>query len=559
MRKILFGVSATTLALLYGLLVLILLIIFQVTGVPLLTSLIVSAIVLFIQFLISPFLTDLTQRWFYRTKFGIEMPPYLRAFIEQVCREQNMKYPKMGFIDDGAPNAFTYGHTKNNARIVLTRGIFDLLTEDEVKAVVAHELGHAAHYDMLLMTVAELVPMVLYAIARGLIDSLQTTASNASDSDDSKAALGQVALAAIAYLFYIIAQYIVLWFSRTREYFADEFSVQATKNPEALSRALIQIGFGLSTHADIAAANTAEKKKKRRAMSANSVNAMGIFDTKASKSLAVSCFKDGQIDKSHIKNAMKWELWNTWAKWYELNSTHPLISKRLQAIDKLAPQYGQEPFVRFDLEKPESYLDDFLREICISSLPGLAFLGAAAVGAVAYFNEQHTLLWVSAGLLVLSAVFSLLKYRFTHPDKEYHDATVAGLLGEPKVSGIRSIPCELKGTIIGRGDPGCIFNEDFVLQDDTGIIFLDYNQPLFILNKIFALFKSKENIDHTAVIRGWYRRSPVPYIELYTMEVGGKTKKIFTYGVGRVLRWIYLILAIASFGAVYYLLNGGIL
>ena len=558
MRKILFGVSATTLALLYGLLVLVLLIVFEISGVPLITALIVSAIVLFIQFLISPFLTDLTQRWFYKTKFGVELPPYLRSFIEQVCMEQNMKYPKIGFIDDGAPNAFTYGHTKNNARIVLTRGIFDLLTEDEVKAVVAHELGHAAHYDMLLMTVAELVPMVLYAIARALIDGLQSTALESSDSDDTKSAIVQVAVAAIAYVLYIVAQYIVLWFSRTREYFADQFAVEATKNPEALSRALIQIGFGLSTHAEIAAANTAEKKKRRK-MSAGSVNAMGIFDTKASKSLAVSCFKDGQIDKSHIKNAMKWELWNTWAKWYELNSTHPLISKRLQAIDQMAPQFGQEPFVRFDLEKPESYLDDFLREIGISILPGLAFIAALAVGAVSYFTERFTLLWVAAGLLVLSAVFSLLKYAFTHPTKEYHDATVAGLLGEPKVSGIRSIPCELKGTIIGRGDPGCIFNEDYVLQDDTGIIFLDYNQPLFILNKIFALFKSKENIDRTAVIRGWYRRSPVPYVELYTMEANGKTKKIFTYGFGKVMRWIYLILAIASFAGVYYLLNGGII
>ena len=157
MRKILFGVSAATLALLYGLLVLILLIVFELTGVPLGTALIASAVVLFIQFLISPFLTDLTQRWFYKTRFGAEIPAYLQEFIEQVCQEQHMKYPKIGLIDDGAPNAFTYGHMKNNARIVLTRGVFDLLTEDEVKAVTAHELGHAVHYDMLLMTTAHVL------------------------------------------------------------------------------------------------------------------------------------------------------------------------------------------------------------------------------------------------------------------------------------------------------------------------------------------------------------------------------------------------------------------
>ena len=551
MRKILFGVSAATLALLYGLLVLILLIVFELTGVPLGTALIASAVVLFIQFLISPFLTDLTQRWFYKTRFGAEIPAYLQEFIEQVCQEQHMKYPKIGLIDDGAPNAFTYGHTKNNARIVLTRGIFDLLTEDEVKAVTAHELGHAVHYDMLLMTMAELVPMILYAIFRALVNGTKSTVGSSNDSDDSKAAAAEAALAAIAYVLYIISQYIVLWFSRTREYFADQFSVEATGDPEALSRALIQIGFGMSTHEEIAEGG---KKGRQRAINASSTNTLGIFDSKASKALTVSCFVNGEIDKSHIKNAMKWELWNTWAKWYELNSTHPLISKRLQAIDRLAPQFGKMPFIDFDLVKPESYFDDFLREIGISLLPVITFLGALVVGAVFWVGDDTEKLWIAAALLVLSAVFSLLKFRFTHPNKEYYEANTAGLLGEPKVSGIRSIPCELRGTVIGRGDPGCIFNEDYVLQDETGIIFLDYSQPLFILNKIFAIFKSKQNIDRFTVVKGWYRRSPVPYVELYKMEVDGRTVKCFTYGFGLTIRWIWLVLTAAALAAALILL-----
>ena len=546
MKKILFGASAATFALLYGMLILILLIVFELTGVPLITSVIISAAVLLIQFLISPFLTDLTQRWFYKTRFDVVYPPYLREFIEQVCREQNMKFPKLGLIDDGAPNAFTYGHTKNNARVVLTRGIFELLTEDEVKAVVAHELGHAAHYDMLLMTMVELVPLVLYAIYRGMLEGMKSSVGG--DKDDNSAAAVMAGLAALAYLLYIIAQYIVLWFSRTREYYADAFAVEATKNPEALSRALIQIGFGLSTHEE-----KTDAKGKRRRLTANSTNAMGIFDTKASKSLVVSCFVDGEINKAHIKNAMKWELWNTWAKWYELNSTHPLISKRLQAIDKLAPQFGKEPFVRFDLQKPESYLDDFLREIFISIMPSLAAAAAVIIAGIRFLQEQPDKLWLPALLLVLAAVLSILKYRFTHPNKEYHESNVVGLLGEPKVSGVRSIPCELRGEIIGRGDPGCIFNEDFVLQDDSGIIFLDYNQPLFILNKIFAIFKAKENIDRHAVIKGWYRRSPVPYVELYTMEVEGKTKKIYTYGFGWGWRITFLVLTLILLAAAFFM------
>ena len=78
-------------------------------------------------------------------QFDENLPEYLDIFIRESCEKHNMQYPRIGFIDDGSPNAFTYGRTKNDARVVITRGILDLLTEDEVKAVVAHELGHANH------------------------------------------------------------------------------------------------------------------------------------------------------------------------------------------------------------------------------------------------------------------------------------------------------------------------------------------------------------------------------------------------------------------------------
>lgn len=61
------------------------------------------------------------------------MPDYLKQFISESCEKHNMKYPKIGFINDGSSNAFNYGRTKNDARVVLTRGILDLLTEDKLR------------------------------------------------------------------------------------------------------------------------------------------------------------------------------------------------------------------------------------------------------------------------------------------------------------------------------------------------------------------------------------------------------------------------------------------
>ena len=531
----LLGASIITFAVLYGLLAVILVVVFILVEVPVWLAFAIVIAVIVIQFLIAPWLTDLMQRFFYKTDFEARIPPYLEKFIRETCAEHGVKYPKIGIIYDGAPNAFTYGRTKSDARIVLTQGIFNLLDEEEVKAVVAHEIGHIVHYDMAIMTMIQVVPMMLYLVYSVL------TPSNSSSKDN-----GVVAVVGLcAFVLYIITQYIILWLSRVREYYADEFSAEVTRNPNALSGALINIGFGLSTH----------PKDKDAKVSASGQSTLGIFDSKNSKSMVVSCYNDGKIDKSRIKSAMKWELWNTWAFWYELGSTHPLTSKRIFRLGKLATAQGQEPYVNFDLKKPESFVDDFLRELFIDIMPWLGFL-AAGIAAVFYLQDAPYIgemqLLIPLGIaLAVSGVLSCLKYLFTHPRKTYYEANTAGLLSEVKVSMVKSIPAELKGTIIGRGNPGCIFDENFVIRDETGILFLDYNQPLWIINKVFALFKLPEYFNKTVTVHGWYRRSMVPFMELYSFEVDGQVKKCFTYGFGWGWRFaiivIGIVLAVAGF------------
>jgi heat shock protein HtpX len=240
---------------------------------------------------------------------------------------------------------------------------------------------------------------------------------------------------------------------------------------------------------------------------------------------------------------MKWDLWNPWATVYELNSTHPLISKRLQALAKQSPSYGQEPFVLFDLVKPESYLDDFAKEVFIDFLPWVSFLIGLALFFAISAGKNYNYIGL---LLVVPMAASLYKYGYTHPKKAFAPNDVRGLLGEVKVSGITSIPCEVTGKIIGRGNPGCVFNEDFVIRDESGIVLLDYDQPLFLVNKIFALFKSPQYFDKTVTARGYYRRSPVPYIQLKELVIDGEVKKCHSITFGWVWRWALFALAIVG-------------
>ena len=541
MKSKLLAISTFTLVGLYALLSVIILGVCLFTGTNMLIGLGISIIVLIIQFLIAPWLTDLSMKWFYKAKFGAEIPSYLNEFVDGICTKYNMKKPRFAIIDDGAPNAFTYGRTKNDARVVLTRGIFELLNEEEVKAVVGHELGHVVHYDMLFMTVAQLVPLILYFIYQVLVD---TDNNRNSNNNGGYAQL----IGIIAYVLYIISQYVILWLSRTREYYADEFSGEETKNPNALASALVKIGFGLTVNSDSGEEEVDEKGKKKKKRSTKNIGALGIFDSKTSKSLIVSS-NNNVDDKVSIKNAMKWEMWNPWAFIYQLQSTHPLISKRLLAISAKSKDYGQEPYIVFDLEQPESYVDDFFAELVIKYSPSLAFIIGIVLFIVFMALDNTNLSFICLGALgILGTIFLFIRFKRSHKSG-YLPKTIRDLLGEVKVSGVTSVACELEGTVIGKGDPGCIFNEDFTIKDSTGIMFLDYNQPLWILNKVFALFKSHQYVDKIIKVRGWYRRSPVPYVEIYEWEVDGKVKKVYTY----IVTIIFYIILLAIFGGILFL------
>ena len=532
MKKNLISITAFTLVGLYVLLSIVIFGACLIIKIPLIYGIITSALVLIIQFLLSPFLTDLTMKWFYKIDFDFTIPEYLKEFINNICQQENIKTPKIGVINDGTPNAFTYGRIKNDARLVITRGILEMLTEEEVKAVVGHEFGHIIHMDMLFMTVAQFVPLVLYFIYENI------SKSDNSDNDNSNS--NSQIIAIIAYILYIISQYIILWLSRTREYYADQYSVEITKNPNSLASALVKIGFGLSIGLKNNINNLSDKNNTERIHSVKDVGALGIFDAKTSKSLIVST-NNNLDDITSIKNAMKWEMWNPWAFIYELKSTHPLISKRLLEISKYSNLYNQKPFIVFDLEKKETYIDDFLIEVIIKYSPMLTFILTLLI-CIVNLKTKYVFTYIGIGGIITLALSYIGFLRSHKPG--YKKTNVKELLGEVKVSGITSISCELEGKIIGKGDPGCIFNEDFVLQDETGIILLDYNQPMFLLNKIFALFKSHKYIDNTIKVKGWYRRSPVPFVEIFEMQIDGKIKKIFTYPLTKIIYLLLLIICI---------------
>jgi Zn-dependent protease with chaperone function len=474
-------------------------------------AVLLATLVIGAQYLLSPMLLDLFLRWMQSMEWvpRDELPPHLVAFMDRICRARKIPFPRVGIIDDGNPNAFTYGHAPANARLVLTGGLMEILDEDELEAVVAHELGHIAHWDFVVMTLAALVPEVLFWVYRTL-----------GGGGDRKRAPVQVMVA--IYLMYVVAEYLVLLISRAREYYADRFSGAATRKPNALAGALVKIAYGL-------AAATPEEAAAKSSSGLRAISALGIFDPRAALSLAAASARPSGVAQQDIVGAMQWDLWNPWAGFYELASTHPLPAKRILALGVLAERLGQEPAIRFDSRQPENYWDDFFFDVMVTALPlalpfaalGLMLPAMALWGGLGPAWGLHAL-----GIaLVGYGVGALIRTVWSYRAGEFPPSTVATLLSSVKVSGVRSIPARLAGTIIGRGIPGLVYSEDLVLRDDTGFIFLDYRQPFRLLELWFGLARAGDLVGREVIATGWYRRAPTPFLELRTLQIDGDVRQ----------------------------------
>src|SRR5207245_492268 len=127
--------------------------------------------------------------------------------VARRCREAGVPLVKLGFVDDGNPNAFTFGRTPRDARMWVTRGLLERLDEHELDAVITHEVGHVKHWDFAVMTVAAVIPMVLFLVYVTL---------RRSDRQAKAVAIG-------AYVAYLISQFVLLALSRARELAADHW------------------------------------------------------------------------------------------------------------------------------------------------------------------------------------------------------------------------------------------------------------------------------------------------------------------------------------------------
>jgi len=429
--------------------------------------------------------------------------------VARRCREAGVPLVKLGFVDDGNPNAFTFGRTPRDARMWVTRGLLERLDERELDAVIAHEVGHIKHWDFAVMTVAAVVPMVLYLVF--------VTARTADRQEARAVAIG-------AYVAYLVSQFMLLALSRARESAADHWSCECTGDGDALASALVKVAYGMGQASAeqkeraraLTASGKAGKKEaarlQQRARRAQWMRAMGIFEPGAADAMAVA-FAHG-IDPQRAIAAMRWDVVNPWGAVLEKLSSHPLVARRIQALEESglpgAPKQWSvlRSLTAVTPEQRTAARARFGRELAIAVAPWAVLVPLVAFGA---FTGSR----FSIGLaLALAGGLFFVKQTVRYPSGSQRVDEVASLLERLDAGPIGGIAVDVRGQIIGRGFPGYVLSPDLVVQDASGFVPLLYRQPVPFLAALFALFKADKYLGQEVVARGWYRRMPGPVIEL---------------------------------------------
>lgn len=455
-----------------------------------------EAILFFLSWRLGPWVSDHVYEWFYKLKWVspeelAKMDPKLREFLQKTCADEKIALPRFGIIDDDNPQAFTYGSDHWNARMVLTKGIFTFLDSEERKAVVAHELGHIVHRDFIVMNLAAFILTVLYTLGRTLI---RTGGSGSKKDKNPLPAIGFLSL-----VFYYIGTYLLLFLSRTREYWADEYSKEKVGSGNPLSTALVKIAYGIVTSADT------EKTKELM----EGTRTLGIYDHKRSKVFGlVGIDYVKNKDANVVTSAMVFDTRNLWAFFQELSSSHPLTGKRIKALlyGEKKPVFDMQAVLDYPFDTARHYRE-FLTDVLMSKL--WVFVLLSGIVLTLFYAFAFTIVLLPLGLAMLLSAY----YMF--PSGPMPQTTIDDLMADPYASPVRGKPARLTGTLLGKGIPGYAFSEDFMFQDKSGLLYVDYQSWIPLVgNFLFAITKANQLVGQKATAQGWFFRGASQHMTL---------------------------------------------
>jgi heat shock protein HtpX len=245
--------------------------------------------------------------------------PYLYQMVDNLAMRAEIPVPRVCVAQISLPNAFAFGRSTRDGRVCVTEGILRLLNEDELRAVLGHELSHLKNRDVLTITLLSVIPMVMYRIAWQFL----FFGRRRDERGQSTALIGLV-----AFIFYFITNLLVLYASRIREYFADKGSVLLGNQPSELASSLYKLVYG-------SARMDKDSLKEVEGLKAFFLNdpSRALNEIKELRQLDLD--KSGTIDTAELEVLRNKNIRLSFGdRVLELLSTHPNMLKRIKQLSE---------------------------------------------------------------------------------------------------------------------------------------------------------------------------------------------------------------------------------
>ena len=275
---------------------------------------ILASVMMFIQYMIGPKMVE----WSMGIKYVTEsQAPALHKIVTELARDAKIPKPRIGIAATNLPNAFAFGRWASDGRVCVTEGIMSLLSEKELRAVLAHEISHLKHRDVVVITMISVIPMICWHIAWSFMFSGGRDRGN------------QVVIGIVAMVVYFISNLLVLYVSRIREYYADEGAVSLGNSPHHLASALYKLVYG-------SARFPKDALKQVEGMKAFFASDPSRASYEIRELSQLDLDKSGTIDQNELMALRTRPIKVSGSdKFMEMFSTHPNMLKRIQRLSSL--------------------------------------------------------------------------------------------------------------------------------------------------------------------------------------------------------------------------------
>lgn len=483
--------------------------------------------------------------------------PEALKLLRSFCQQKKFPFPTLMVLPTAFPVAFTYGNLPKTIRIVVSKGLLDSLTEEEIATIYAGELGHIINGDYVLMSWVMLIVQIPYTIYWQVAYWGERLAELCYEHLPAyRKFLPTVVtwlcaiVANFSYTIFWLLRLPLLWAARLATYYSDRTAASITGNPNAITRSLLKIAV------------TTAYELQRQGQTSWLLEGLEILTPLGYQQALLLGgsyreLNDSKDPLANLKALLQWDCQNPHRQWLIWNYSHPLTGDRLLVLNRYAHHWKLEPELELPSTPPprnQKLTLKILKEkfqTLITHTQALPLLQRAAIYGVVMGLILRFLLWVvgaigyrfyvieitwlfrnanpfhTACMLITGGVSIFLLINAYFPDIKPNIAKteihLGQLLADSKAVPPQKRTARMTGRLLGRRGISNWLGQDLWLQMPQGLVKLQFISLLGAWGNLLLNLKLRPSdfVNRQVTVLGWWRRGVTTWIDVEMLRSPG--------------------------------------